>query len=41
MAMGAGAVLLYQKYGEPVKNKIEKKVSKTMNEANKKIENMI
>ena len=35
--MGAGAVLLYQKYNEPVKEKIDEKIE----QAGKKIEDMM
>lgn len=41
MAMGAGAVLLYQKYNEPVKRKLEKTVGKKVNQAGKKLEDMM
>ena len=37
MAMGAGAVLLYQKYNEPV----SKAISKKMQKAGQKMENMM
>lgn len=41
MAMGAGAVLLYQKYNEPVKRKLEQTVGKKMDQAGKKLEDMM
>lgn len=41
MAAGAGAVLLYQKYNEPVKEKFEKTVSKKMRQTGKKLEDMM
>lgn len=33
MALGAGAVLAYQKYNKPVKNEMEKMVNKTVRKA--------
>lgn len=41
MAMGAGAVLAYQKYNKPVKNKVEKVADTAMKKANKKLEDMM
>ncbi|MEG0026200.1 MAG: hypothetical protein RR847_02715 [Bacilli bacterium] len=41
MAMGAGAVLLYQKYNEPVKDKFDETVGKSMRKASKKLEDMM
>lgn len=40
MALGAGAVLAYQKYNKPVKRKVEQVVDKTMKKTNDKLENM-
>lgn len=40
MALGAGAVLAYQKYNQPVANKVEKVVDKTLDKASKKLEDM-
>lgn len=40
MAMGAGAVLAYQKYNKPVKKEIEKTINKTMKKAENKLEDM-
>lgn len=37
MMLGAGAVLAYQKYSKPIMNKI----SKTINTADSKLENMM
>lgn len=41
MAMGAGAVLAYQKYNKPVMKKMEKVVDKTMKKADKRLEDMM
>ena len=41
MALGAGAVLAYQKYNKPVMKKMEKVVDKTMKKANNKLEDMM
>lgn len=41
IAMGAGAVLAYQKYSEPVMNKLEEVADKTMQSAKKKLEDMM
>lgn len=41
IAAGAGAVLAYQKYNEPVMNKLEDIVDETMKKANKKLEDMM
>lgn len=41
MAMGAGAVLAYQKYNKPVMKKIEKTVDKTIKKAEDKLEDMM
>ncbi len=41
MAMGAGAVLAYQKYNKPVMKKIEKITDKAMRKANDKLEDMM
>ncbi len=41
MAVGAGAVLAYQKYNKPVMKKMEKVVDSTVKKANKKLENMM
>ncbi len=41
MAMGAGAMLAYQKYNKPAMKKLEKSVDKTMKKANAKLEDMM
>lgn len=41
MAMGAGAVLAYQKYNKPVMKKMEKVADDAMKKANKKLEDMM
>lgn len=41
MSLGAGAVLAYQKYKKPVMKKLDKVVDKTMQKANKKLEDMM
>lgn len=41
MALGAGAVLAYQKYNKPVMKKMEKVVDRTMKKTNDKLENMM
>ena len=41
MSLGAGAVLMYQKYNKPVMKKMEKMVDKTMKKANNKLEDMM
>lgn len=41
MAMGAGAVLLYQKYNEPVKKTIDKTIGKKIEQTGKKLEDMM
>ena len=41
MAVGAGAVLLYQKYNEPVKQKLEKTIGKQIHRTGKKLEDMM
>lgn len=41
IAMGAGAVLAYQKYSEPVMNKLEDLAEEAMEKANKKLEDMM
>lgn len=41
MALGAGAVLAYQKYNKPVMKKMEKVVDKTMKKANNTLEDMM
>lgn len=41
IAVGAGAVLAYQKYSEPVMNKLEDIADEAMKKANKKLEDMI
>ncbi|MDD3392445.1 MAG: hypothetical protein PHE54_02790 [Bacilli bacterium] len=41
MAIGAGAVLAYQKYNEPVKRKMDKMVNKNVKKTNDKLENMM
>ena len=41
MAMGAGAVLLYQKYNEPIKEKFEKTIGKKVRQTGSKLEDMM
>lgn len=41
VAMGAGAILAYQKYSEPVMNKLSDIAEDTMKKANKKLEDMM
>lgn len=41
MAMGAGAVLAYQKYSKPMMKKMNKAVSTVKEKANEKLENMM
>lgn len=41
MAVGAGAVLAYQKYSEPMMNKIEDIADKAMKSVDKKLEDMM
>ena len=41
VAVGAGAVLAYQKYSEPVINKLSDVAEDAMKKANKKLEDMM
>jgi len=41
IAMGAGAVLAYQKYSEPLMDKLEHLASDAMRKADKKLEDMM
>ena len=41
VAMGAGAVLAYQKYSEPVINKLSDLAEDAMKKANEKLEDMM
>ena len=41
VAMGAGAVLAYQKYSEPLMNKLEKVAEDALMKADKKLEDMM
>ena len=41
IAMGAGAVLAYQKYSEPVMNKLSDLAEDAMKKANEKLEDMM
>ena len=41
MAMGAGAVLAYQKYSEPLMNKLEDLAEDAMLKAEQKLEDMM
>ena len=41
IAVGAGAVLAYQKYSEPVLNKLSDVAEEAMKKANKKLEDMM
>ncbi len=41
IAVGAGAVLAYQKYSEPVMEKLEDIADEAMKKANKKLEDMM
>ncbi len=41
IAIGAGAVLAYQKYSEPMMNKLEDIADEAIKKANKKLEDMM
>lgn len=41
MAMGAGAVLAYQKYSKPVMKAVDNTAKKALKKANEKLEDMI
>lgn len=41
MAMGAGAVLAYQKYSKPAMKAMSETMNKALDKADKKLENMI
>lgn len=41
IAVGAGAVLAYQKYSEPVMNKLSDLADEAMKKANEKLEDMM
>jgi len=41
MGLGAGAVLVYQKYNKPMMRKMEKMADKMINKANDKLEDMM
>lgn len=41
MAMGAGALLMYQKYNKPVMEAVDKTTKKAIKKANDKLENMM
>ena len=41
MAVGAGAVMAYQKYKKPAMEKMEKVVNKSIKKANKKLDEMM
>lgn len=41
VAMGAGAVLAYQKYSEPLMNKLSDVAEDAMKKANEKLEDMM
>lgn len=41
MALGAGAVLAYQKYSKPMMKKVEKTANKALKKADSKLENMM
>lgn len=41
IAVGAGAVLAYQKYSEPVMNKLEDIADEAMKKAEKKLDDMM
>jgi len=41
MAIGAGAVIMYNKYSKPVKKNIEKTVNKAAKAMNNKLDNMM
>ena len=41
VAMGAGAILAYQKYSEPVMNKLSDIAEDAMKKTNKKLEDMM
>lgn len=41
LGLGAGTVLMYQKYNKPVMKKMEQVVNKTVKKADKQLENMM
>ena len=41
MGLGAGAVLMYQKYNKPVMKKMENAMNKVAKKADKQLENMM
>lgn len=41
MAMGAGAMMAYQKYSKPAMRKIKKSINKTANKVSKELEDMM
>ena len=41
MALGAGAYMMYDKYGKQVMNKMSKKMNKVIKEATNKIEDLL
>ncbi len=41
MALGAGAVLVYQKYNKPIRNQVEKVIDKTMKKSENQLGNMM
>ncbi|HHU54239.1 MAG TPA: hypothetical protein GXZ63_00210 [Mollicutes bacterium] len=41
MALGAGAVLAYQKYNKPIRNQVEKVIDKTMKKSENQLGNMM
>lgn len=41
MAVGAGAVLAYQKYSEPLMDKLEEMANEAMRKADRKLEDMM
>ena len=41
MALGAGAVLAYQKYNKPVMKQMEKTMNKVVQKTNDKLEDMM
>ncbi len=41
IALGAGAVLAYQRFNKPIKRKMDKVVNRTINKANDKLENIM
>lgn len=41
IALGAGAMYMFDRYNQPVRQNLEKTVDKTLKKANKKLEDMM